>query len=102
MDFAGLHEVDFTGVQIIFNVIMDVPRRLNLPFSKIRGQCYNGAATMAGSKSGFASRVLAEEPRAAVFTHCYGHSLDLACSDIIKRSKLMKDALDTTHEISRS
>ena len=99
-DFVGLHKVDSTGAQMIFNVIVDVLRRLNLPFAKIRGQCYDGAATMAGSKSGVASRVLAEESR-AVFTHCYGHSLNLACGDTIKRSKLMKDALDTTHEITK-
>ena len=34
-------------------------------------------------------------------THCYGHSLNLAASDAIRNSKLMKDALDTTHEITK-
>ena len=37
-----------------------------------------------------------EEPR-AVYTHCYGQSLNLAASEAITNSKLMKDALDTTH-----
>lgn len=55
---------------------------------------------MTGARSGVATRMLAEEPR-AVFTHCYGHSLNLACSDTIKKSKLMKSALDTTHEITK-
>ena len=40
----------------------------------------------------------AVEPR-AVFTHCYGHSLNLACGDAIKHCKLMWDALDTSYEI---
>ena len=83
-DFIGLHEVDCTGSQMIFNVIVDVLRRLNVPFAKIRDQCYDGAATMAGSKSGVASRVLASELR-AVFTHCCGRSLNLACGDTIKK-----------------
>ena len=37
------------------------------------------------------------EPR-AIFTHFYGH-LNLAASDAIRQSNVMKDALDTTHEI---
>ena len=40
-----------------------------------------------------------EEPR-ALFTHCYGHALNLADRDSIKQYKLMKDALDTTYKIS--
>ena len=83
-DFVGLHEVDFTGAQIIYNVIMDVLRCLNVLFAKIRGQCYDGAATMAGSKSGVACCVLFEQPR-AVFMPCYGHSLNLACGDTISK-----------------
>ena len=53
---------------------------------------------MAGSRSGVATLVQQEEPR-AVFTHCYGHALNLACSDSLKGSKLMKDALDIVYEI---
>ena len=34
-------------------------------------------------------------------THCCGHSLNLACGDTIKTCKLLKDALDTTHEITK-
>ena len=74
--------------------------RLNLALSKVRGQCYDGASAMSGAKSGVAARVRAEEPR-AVFTHSYGHSLNLACADTIRQSKLMCDALDTTHEITK-
>ena len=82
--------------------IKDVFLRLNLPISKVRGQCYDGAATMAGYKSGVATRtrMKSDEPR-AIFTHCYGHLLNLACCDTIKQSKLMQDALDTTHEITK-
>ena len=47
-----------------------------------------------------AKSIMDEEPR-AVYTHCYGHSLNLAASDAIRNSKLMKDALDTTHEITK-
>ena len=36
-----------------------------------------------------------------MFTHCYGHSLNLACSDTVKKSKLLKQALETTQEITK-
>ena len=33
--------------------------------------------------------------------HCYGHSLNLAMSDTIKGTKLLRDSMDVTHEISK-
>ena len=97
-EFVGLFEVASTGAEIIYAAITDVFLRLNLAISKVRGQCYDGAATMSGSKSGVVTRMCAAEPR-AVFTHCYGHSLNLACGDAIKHCKLMRDALDTSYKI---
>ena len=67
-EFVGLYEVASTGADIIYGVISDVFQRLNVAVSKVRGQCYDGAATMSGKKSGVATRLCAEEPR-AVFTH---------------------------------
>ena len=55
---------------------------------------------MSGAKCGTVVRVQATEPR-AIFTHCYSHALNLACADTIRQSKLMRDALDTTHEITK-
>ena len=53
---------------------------------------------MRGTKSGVAKRISDIEPR-ALYTHCYGHSLNLAASDVMRNIKIMRDALDTTHEI---
>ena len=55
---------------------------------------------MSGRRNGVAKQISELEPR-AIFTHCYGHALNLAASDTIKQSKVMKDALDTTHEITK-
>ncbi len=71
-----------------------------LSIEKLRGQCYDGASTMAGSRTGVAKRISELEPR-AIFTHCYGHSLNLAACDTLKKSKVMKDALELTHEMSK-
>ena len=75
--------------------------RLNLSIQKRRGQCYDGCSTISGIRTGIAKRISDEEPR-AVFTHCYGHSLNLACNDIVKKSKFVKQALETTQEIQNS
>ena len=37
----------------------------------------------------------------AVFTHCYGHTLNLPVGDAVKSSKIMKSSLETVHEISK-
>ena len=45
-------------------------------------------------------RIQEEEPR-AVYTHCYGHSVNLATCDSVKQSKPVKSALETTHEVTK-
>ena len=57
-------------------------------------------ATWSGTRTGVAKRISDEEPR-AVFTPYYGHSLNLACSDTVKKSKLLKQALETTQETTK-
>ncbi len=55
---------------------------------------------MSGKNAGVVAKVLKEEPK-ALYTRCYGHSSSLACGDAMKHSKIMKDSLDTTHEITK-
>ena len=99
-EFVGLYKVESISSNSLVAVIKDMLLRLNLTLTKVRGQCYDGAANMAGSKSGIAKQLRSEEPR-AVFTHCYGHALNLACGDAIKCCKTLRDALDSTHEITK-
>lgn len=79
--------------------ICDTMLWLNLSFSKVcGGQCYDGAASMPGVREGVATQITKEDPR-EVYAHCYnnykyGHLLNLACSDTIKRCKVICDALD--------
>lgn len=99
-EFIGLYEMSLTDSATIAKTILDVLTRLNLPLSKVCGQCYDGASCMSGCKSGVAKRITDLEPR-ALYIHCYGHALNLAAGDAIKQSKLMQDALDTTREITK-
>ena len=62
--------------------------------------CYDGAANMSGSRTGVKSHFLQREPR-ALFTHCYGHSLNLAVGDALKNNKVCRDALDVAFEVSK-
>ena len=99
-EFLGLYAVSSINAATLFDVIKDTMLLLNLPISKLRGQCYDGCSTMSDIRSGLAKRVQDEESR-AVYTHCYSHSLNLAASDLISKSKFMKSSLETTHEITK-
>ncbi len=99
-EFIGLYEVGCTEAAVLLQVIQDALTRMNIGLNKIRGQCYDGASSMLGRKSGVATRILQEEPR-ALYTHCYGHSLNLACSDSVKECKVMRNSLDVVQEITK-
>ena len=76
----------------IVKVLKDTMLRLNLAMSNCRGQCCDGAANMAGIQNGVAAQICAEEPR-ATYSHCYGHALNLAQSDTVKKNKILRDVL---------
>ena len=98
-EFLGVYNVPTIDAATLTVAAKDTLYRMNLPLSKLRGQCYNGASAMSGAKSGVAKKIQ-EEPR-AVYTHCYGHSINLATCNAVKRSKPIKNALETTHEITK-
>ncbi len=78
-DILGLYIVSSIDASSLFSVVSDVLTRLNLSWSRLRGQCYDGCSTMSGHRNGLAKRVHELEPR-AVFTHCYSHSLNRAAN----------------------
>ena len=94
-EFLGLYQTSTTDAATLAALIKDVFIRLNVSMIKLRGQCFDRASAMSGCRSGVAKLISNIEPR-AVFTHCYGHALNLAPNDTLKQSKLMKDVPDTT------
>ena len=76
--------MDSITANVLTAVIKDIMLRLNLAISKLRGQCYNGCSTMSGARSGVEKRIMEEECR-AVYTHCYGHSLNIAANNAVKK-----------------
>ena len=82
-EFTCLYLVQSTQASVLHSVIHDFLQWYNLTITKLRGQSYDGAASMSGIRSGVAKKILEEESR-AVFTQCYGHALNLACSDAVR------------------
>ena len=99
-EFIGLYQLSDTSAATVVRVIKDTLVHMNLNINRCRGQCYDGAGTMAGAIRGVAAQIISEEPR-ALFTHCYGHALNLAASDSIKKCKVVQDSMDATFEISK-
>lgn len=91
-DFTGLYQIDNTSAQTITDSIQDVLVRLNISLSQCRGQTYDGASAMSSPKSGVQKKIKDEQPK-ELYNHCHGHRLNLACSDNIKKTKIICDAL---------
>ena len=83
-DFFGLYSLNDLRTDTMTNVIKDFFSCLIFLF-----QCYDMAAAMARKKSGVDTQIRKLDPR-ALYTHCYGHALNLACNDYVKRCKLIK------------
>ena len=99
-DFVGLHEIDVANADFITSVIKNVLVACNLNVHQLRGQCYDGASVMSGLKNGVVTQIQTMEPK-AIYTHCYGHALNLAAGDTIKNCLVLKKALDITFEMSK-
>ena len=62
-EFIGLSQIESTQLEMLLAVVHDVLHRLNISISKLRGQCYDGAASMCGSQRGLGTLIQKEEPR---------------------------------------
>ncbi|CAI6354019.1 unnamed protein product [Macrosiphum euphorbiae] len=63
------------------NLLKNTLLTLGLKIENIRGQCYDGAASMRGSYSGVAKRIK-DENKLALYVHCYAHVLNLCVVDV--------------------
>ena len=99
-EFIGLHGMESTTAQSITRIKEDILLNLLLKFEDCRGQCYDGESSMAGCNTGVATNILAKEPR-ALYIHCYGHALNLAVQETVKRNSILQDTLDTVEEMTK-
>ncbi len=99
-DFIGMHPMQGTSADQIVFIIKDVLLRMNLRLEDARGQCYDGAAAMAGAKTGVATQIKAINGK-CLYTHCYGHALNLAVGDSIKSVECLKGVFEVVREICK-
>ncbi len=96
-EFMGLYSLHSITAASIVSAILDALLRFEIPLSRIRGQCYDECSTMAGAKSGVAVQIQEKAPK-AIFTHCYGHALNLSVNDSIRQSTVM-DCLNSHRSV---
>lgn len=82
--FMGFYSTSNTKAKTLFDIIKDILVRFDIPLSKLRGQCYDGASNVSGKISGLQKRIKEEEPR-ALFVHCNAHNLNLVVQDGIEK-----------------
>ena len=76
-EFIKFVKLERVRASDIATAIVNTLEGLGLSLNELRGQGYDGAATMSGEKSGVQKQIRDRQPK-AVYTHCAGHSLNLA------------------------
>lgn len=71
-------------------MIKEVLKNNDLNIQNIRGQCYDGVASMRGSYTGVQARIKNENPL-AIYVHCYAHILNLCLVDLTKQVKQIRN-----------
>ena len=93
-EFIGLYLTDSIASTALVAIIEDTLLRMNIKLEHCRGQCFDGA------RNGVA-KVISDKESQAIFSHCYGHALNLGVGDTIKQCQLMKTSLEVVSEISK-
>lgn len=90
--------MESTSAETLFCALNDALIRMALPWTDCRGQCYDGAANMAGCRSGLQTRVrdIQEE---VMYIHCNAHNMNLAFQDAVAESKLCRDAMNIVKDL---
>ncbi|XP_025208301.1 zinc finger MYM-type protein 1-like [Melanaphis sacchari] len=69
-----------------------------LKIENLRGQCYDGAASMRGSYKGVQARIK-EENHLAMYIHCNAHILNLCLIDLAKQVSYVRNVFGTLNTL---
>ena len=97
-DILGLIRLPDTKALTIFSAIKDVLIRCSLPLAQCRGQAYDGAANMSGTKRGVQALVKSEVNK-ALYVHCLAHNLNLCLKDVTSTCDMIRDVLDFIYNL---
>lgn len=95
--FLGFLHIERSTGQDIATAILRLLREAGLQLENIRGQAYDGASAMAGSKNGTQAIILRECPK-AIFTHCRSHVLNLSIVESC-RNRSIRNLMDIISEL---
>ncbi len=97
-DSVGLYQVSSITRKDLAGVATDVLLRLNLPWSCLRGQSYDGAAIMAGRAKGVQAVIRQTRPL-ALCVHCGPHYVNLVTQTARSSCPIVTDALSLVHQL---
>ena len=94
-NFILLHNMkDKENAKNLFECVIEMMKDWGLDFNNCRGQGYDGAAVMAGEKSGLRTR-LQELNKHAIYIHCNAHNLNLVMSAVCEGNESSKKFFTT-------
>lgn len=96
--FLGFTKLDDQSAAGIESLILNQMNVNNLEISKLRGQGYDGAASMSGAYSGVQARVLEKAPLAK-YVHCAAHNLNLVLNDSVSGIAELRNFFDIVEKI---
>ena len=73
--------VDATTAEELLKSIAGELKRLEIPFTDLVAQTYDGASNMSGKYNGLQARFKEFAGEHVIFVHCYAHTLNLVLSD---------------------
>ncbi|XP_025192782.1 zinc finger MYM-type protein 1-like isoform X2 [Melanaphis sacchari] len=92
--FIGFYRTARTDGECLTNLIKVVLNSYNLRIEDLRGQCYDGAASMRGSYNGVQAKIRTENPL-AFYVHCHAHILNLCLVDLAKQVSYVRNTFGT-------
>ena len=99
-DFFGKSQTDsIDSIQLTHVHNSRHSTKIGSKLENCRGQCYDGPAIFEAVKR--CSTQIVKEEHCAIYTHCYVHSLNLACQDAIHGITVLKNVLSMAFELSK-
>ncbi|KAL4121826.1 hypothetical protein QTP88_014259 [Uroleucon formosanum] len=96
--FLGFYETETTDGETLSMLIKSTFISHGLKIENIRGQCYDGAASMRGSYKGVQARIR-EENHLAMYIHCNAHILNLCLIDLAKQVSYVRNVFGTLNTL---
>jgi len=90
----SFYKTEHTYGETLSKLIKTILVSHGLKLENLRGQCYDGAASMHGSYKGVQARIKMENPL-ALYVHCNAHILNLCLVDLAKQVSQIRNVFNT-------